>query len=268
MAIDATTTRDPSDGESGAARPGHFYAVGVGPGAPDLLTFRAANLIRSADVVIAPRSRTSDESLALTTVAELIHGQEVVEHFYAMTRDVEATIGRWREIAGLVDQRCQAGQAVVQITIGDPLIYSTSHYLLTLVRKTLPAERIHVVPGISAFQSVASHFPESLVSQEDRLLLMPATDLDRVEEALTHCETLVLYKVGKRWDQLVDLLRRKRLLDQARLVSYSDQPGKECITADLADVENERGYMATVIVYIDRKEWSADAKRQSETSPQ
>ena len=209
----------------------------------------------------------SEESLALTTVSELIHGQEVVEHFYAMTRDIEATIGRWREIAELVDQRCQAGQAVVQITIGDPFIYSTSHYLLTLVRKTLPAERIHVVPGISAFQSVASHFPDSLVSQEDRLLLMPATDLDRVERALSHCETLVLYKIGKRLHRLVDLLQRTGLLGQARLVSYSDQPGKECITADLADVENEQGYMATALVYVDRKEWNDQTERQSEASP-
>jgi precorrin-2/cobalt-factor-2 C20-methyltransferase len=64
------------------ALPGHFYAVGVGPGSPDLMTVRAANLIRSADVIVAPRSERAEESLALRTVEELIAGQEVIEHVY------------------------------------------------------------------------------------------------------------------------------------------------------------------------------------------
>ena len=268
MAVNKATTRNPVRGKPRSALPGHFHAVGVGPGAPDLLTLRAANLVDSADVVIAPRSRTSRGSLALATVSDLIHDQEVVEHFYAMTRDIEETISRWAEIAELVARRCQAGQAVVQITIGDPLIYSTSHYLLALVKQVLPADRIHVVPGISAFQSVASHFSESIVTQEDRMLLMPATDLARVEDALRHCETLVLYKVGKRLDRVIDLLQRKGLLSQARLVSNSDQFDKEFITTDLTDVGAERGYMATVIVHIDRKTWTAPVERSTETSAQ
>ena len=40
------------------AVPGHFYAVGVGPGEPDLITIRASRIIESADVLIAPKSST------------------------------------------------------------------------------------------------------------------------------------------------------------------------------------------------------------------
>ena len=39
-----------------SCQPGHFYAVGVGPGAPDLITLRGAGLIQSADTVIVFRS--------------------------------------------------------------------------------------------------------------------------------------------------------------------------------------------------------------------
>ena len=246
------------------AQPGHFYAVGVGPGAPDLVTLRAANLIQSADVIIAPRSKISRESLALVTVRGLIQKQEVVRHVYAMTRDLDETMDRWTEMAELVSRRCKNGQSVVQITVGDPMIYSTSHYLLALVKQALPRERIHVVPGISAFQSVAGSFAESLSIQEDRMMLMPATDLDRVEDALGRCETLVLYKVGKHVDKIASLLKRKGLLGRARLVCNSEQQGKEFVTTDLLSAANGRhGYMATVIVHIDRKPWDTPADRHS-----
>jgi len=253
-----------SMGVQGNAQPGHFYAVGVGPGAPDLLTLRAANLIQSADVIIAPRSRVSEESLALVTVRGLIGEQEVVQHVYAMTRDLDETVDRWTEMAELVSQRCKNGQSVVQITIGDPMIYSTSHYLLDLVKQVLPPERIHVVPGISAFQSVASSFAESLSIQEDRMMLMPATDLDRVEDALGRCETLVLYKAGKHISEIADLLKRKGLLGGARLVCNSEQQDKEFVTTDLLSAADGRhGYMATVIVHIDRKQWDTSVDQQT-----
>ena len=74
--------------------PGHFYAVGVGPGSSDLLTFRAANLIESADIVIAPRSKRSETSLALKTVEHLITSQQVVDHVYAINRDYTETM-KW-----------------------------------------------------------------------------------------------------------------------------------------------------------------------------
>lgn len=248
----------------GNAKPGHFYAVGVGPGAPDLVTLRAAALIRSADVVIAPRSKAAEESLALLTVRDLIDGQEVIERVYAMERDLDRTVARWTEMAELIGRRCGKGQSVVQITIGDPMIYSTSHYLVALVKETLPADCIHVVPGISAFQSVAGRFAESLSIQEDRVMLMPATNLEAVEEALDRCETLVLYKAGRYIGEIADLLQRKGLLDRARLVCNAEQDGKEFATADLREAAGGRhGYMATVIVHISRKPWTASTSPAS-----
>ncbi len=239
------------------AQPGHFYAIGVGPGSPDLLTFRAAALIRSADVIIAPRSRKADKSLALETVQELINGQEVIDHVYAMTRDVERTMQLWTQVADLAGERCRAAKSVVQITLGDPLIYSTSCYLLSLVRETLADECVHVVPGISAFQAAASLFDQPLTIQEDSMTLMPATDMARVEAALDHCETLVLYKAGRKINEIADLLERRGLADRARLVCYAEQGSKQFVSDDLrAAAKTHHGYMTTVLVYVGRRTWA------------
>lgn len=250
----------------GKAQPGHFYAVGVGPGAPDLLTLRAAHLIESADVVLAPRSRISDDSLALTCVkAHLTAGQEIVDQVYRMQRDPEATAACWREAADLIVARCGAGKAVVQITIGDPLIYSTSAYLMEQLAGRLSPEQIHVVPGISAFQATASLFGEALTIQEDRLMLMPATDLAAVERALGECETLVLYKAGKHVRALADLLERHGQLANARLVCYAEQDGRQFVTNNLREAQDGRhGYMATVIIRLGRKAWNLTTERHGE----
>ena len=108
-----------------AAQPGHLYLVGVGPGAPDLLTLRAVNILGGVDVVVAPRSSTSESSLALDIVSPHLRGQEIVEHVYPMARDQERTSRCWAQMADLCVERLQRGQSMAHITLGDPLIYST-----------------------------------------------------------------------------------------------------------------------------------------------
>jgi len=240
-----------------SSQPGHFYAVGVGPGSKDLLTLRAVRLIESADVIIAPRSRRADESLAMRAIQDHIRGQEVVDHVYAMERDEAKTLSTWMRMADLVVERCSAGRSVVQITLGDPLIYSTSCYLLGLLKERMDDSHVHVVPGISAFQAASCLFAEALTIQEDRVLLMPATDLAHVDRALGECETLILYKAGRQIDALADLLDRKGLLQRACLACYAEQEGREFITRDLrSGGAGTHGYMATVVVHIGRRRWN------------
>ena len=50
---------------------GHLYGVGVGPGDPELITLKAARLIKSADV-IAYHSGTAGRSIARTIARSLI----------------------------------------------------------------------------------------------------------------------------------------------------------------------------------------------------
>lgn len=238
------------------AQPGHFYAVGTGPGAPDLLTVRAANMIRSAQVVITPRSEKSEESLVMNTIRDLLGTQEVVTHTYPMQRDLAKTIQSWTTVAELVASRCADNKAVVQVTLGDPLVYSTSSYLLPLLADRMPADRLHVVPGICAFQAVASRLAIPIALQEDRVVIMPATDLAEVERALDRCETLVLYKAGRHLAGLADLLDRKGLADRAHLICNAEQGEKEFSTRDLrAAAGGQHGYLATVIISVGRREW-------------
>ena len=239
------------------AEKGVFYAVGIGPGSADLLTVRAVNIISSADVVIAPRSELADKSLALECVKEYLNPgkQEIIEHVYPMTRDNTSTIKSWTEVAGLVEKKIKAGLSVAQITLGDPNIYSTSTYLLNCMEDKIDKRVVKVVPGISAFQACAAKFVDPICLQEDRVLIMPATDLAEVEKALDSCETMLLYKAGKNIEKVRELLREKGLLGKARTAFYVEQDG-EILWEDMtSDIEHEGKYMTVVIVHCGSREW-------------
>lgn len=238
------------------AQPGHFYAVGVGPGCPDLLTLRAWNIICTVDCVAAPRSEQSSESLALQVVRDAPGDREVIEHVYPMERDEEKTEASWSAVAAAVAERCRAGQSVAHLTIGDPLLYSTACYLLPQMAERLPADRIHVVPGVSAFQAAAAVAGQPLALQNDRLTLLPAANLADVERALDHSETVVVYKIGPRARALADLLKRRGLASRACMVCYAEQDGKEKVILGLDELpEGRLGYMSTVIVPVGRRGW-------------
>lgn len=240
-------------------QPGHFYAVGIGPGSPDLLTLRAARLVEGCDTIISPQAKGSAKSLALEAVRPFISQQEVVVSNYPMERNGSKTLERWHQLAEDIARRCGAGESVVQVTLGDPLIFATTSYLLQGLAELMPAERIHVVPGISAFQTAASRFAETLTLQEDRLTLMSATDLDAVEKALGQCETLVLYKAGTCIDALMELLGRHDLLGQAKLVSCCEQGEHELLIDDLSTwTVQPLNYMTTMIIRIGRRSWTEE----------
>lgn len=236
-------------------QPGHLYIVGVGPGAPDLLTLRALHVIQGCDVLVAPRSEQSSESLALGIVKEHLRTPTILEHVYPMTRDLEGTRASWSRVAEQVLEHLHAERSVAHITLGDPLLYSTSSYLLEPLRPHVPPERIHIVPGISALQAAAAAFGNDLALQEDRLVLMPATDLAAVEHALDTHEHVILYKVGHRLDALIDLLERKNLLAQARL-AYAVEQDRQRLIWDLRQARNTRlGYMSVLLVRTGHRGW-------------
>jgi len=234
---------------------GKLWIVGVGPGAADLLTFRAVDAIRRSTLVIAPRAINSDESLARKVVEQYLSDKNIYEHSYSMIRDSSSAYQSWKHVAERIRPYLTSGEDVAHITIGDPHIYSTSAYLIPNVLEYLPEENLEIVPGISAFQVAASMFHKPLCIQEDRLLIMTATNISLVESMLPHAETIVLYKSGKHLNEIADLVDKHNIT--ANVVGYGGIVDKECIGTDLRFIaKNLNGYMATVILHIGRRNWS------------
>ncbi|MDD2736823.1 MAG: precorrin-2 C(20)-methyltransferase [Desulfuromonadaceae bacterium] len=186
------------------------YAVGVGPGDPELLTRKAERVLRSVDVILAPVSNPSEASVALSTIREFINEerQEIIIHQFPMTSDKARLIPAWQEAAALIAAHAEAGRSVAFITIGDPLFYSTFIYLLRLLREQWPLVPIEIIPGISSINAAAAQAALPLVEGDEKMVVIPATaGIEVINAALDTYETVVLLKVKPLFSAIIELLR-------------------------------------------------------------
>jgi precorrin-2/cobalt-factor-2 C20-methyltransferase len=55
-----------------------LYGMGIGPGDPELLTLKAARILRQVPVIAVPVTQIEGESYALNIVSELVRPEQKV----------------------------------------------------------------------------------------------------------------------------------------------------------------------------------------------
>jgi precorrin-2/cobalt-factor-2 C20-methyltransferase len=186
------------------------YAVGVGPGDPELLTRKAERILRSVDVICAPTGAAEAGSYALSIVEGFIDRarQEVLVQLFPMLKDQRGLDPFWEEAADQVAQRVAQGKDVAFITIGDPFLYSTYLYIHRILQAKYPEIEIQVVPGISSIlaASAASGLPLGLAAE--RIAILPATfENEELKRTLEEFDTVVLMKVSRVFDRVYQVLK-------------------------------------------------------------
>jgi len=186
------------------------YAVGVGPGDPELLTRKAERILRSVDVICAPTGAAESDSYALSIVEQFIDRsrQEVLIQLFPMRKDQKGLDPFWEGAADQVAQRIAQGKNVAFITIGDPFLYSTYLYIHRIFLAKYPEITIEVVPGVSSIlaSSAASGVPLGLASE--RIAILPAVyESDELKRTMEEFDTVVLMKVSRVFDRVYAVLK-------------------------------------------------------------
>jgi precorrin-2/cobalt-factor-2 C20-methyltransferase len=234
-----------------------LYGVGVGPGAPDLITLRAIQVLRSVDVVALPRASDWGEStawkIAQPALAEIT--AEKLFLTFPMNKDPERLRPALHKAMDAIGARLDAGKSVAFVTEGDPSLYSTFVYVAGEARRRWPELPIEIVPAVSSPMAVAAVTGVPLADGLERIAIVPAnygvSDLDAILRAF---DTVVLMKIGPEMPAIIEALERAQLLDRAVYVARATMAEQRIIPGrDLRDVAGERGDCFAMVIVAKRE---------------
>jgi len=177
---------------------GKVTFVGAGPGAADLLTFRAARAIAEADVVVWAASLVHSDVLA--------HAREGAEIVDSAQLPMEGVLPVYERAA-------REGLRVARIHSGDPALWGAVQEQLDRAREL--GLEVEVVPGVSAFSAVAAAAQRELtipeVAQSVILTRLeggktPMPPGESVREFARHGTTMAVFLSAARSAQLAEEL--------------------------------------------------------------
>lgn len=236
---------------------GHLYLVGVGPGDPELMTYKAARILSETKIWAVPTAKNNGLSSARQIAEQMVpdNGRTILSLCFPMKKVYlgqetdDQLLSAWRKSADEVISHLDRGEDVAFPTIGDATLYSTAFYLLPMIQEQRPQVEVTVVPGITAMAACAASQSSPLALGNDVLAVVPAAfEDDRLRDILTTLDAVVLMKVHKRIDALIDLLEELGLTDSAVLIERSGMPEERVYT----DVRQARGlklhYFSTMVI--------------------
>lgn len=232
---------------------GTFYAIGVGPGDPELLTLKAIRRLREAACIYVPTSRLSRETwvadVALKYAAE---GADIRTVSFSLGANRGARQEHWDKVAGDIIVHLRQGRDVAFVSLGDPLLYSTCIYLLRALQACWSDLPVEIVPGISAYSHCAALTGFAVGEGEQTITILPTvTVIQDLQAAIERGGTLVLMKIGGQLSEIIDLLEENGLIEQAVFVARAGLP-EQRIETDLRclrGVDSAVGHLAVILVH-------------------
>ncbi|WP_298093385.1 precorrin-2 C(20)-methyltransferase [uncultured Sphingomonas sp.] len=211
---------------------GTIWGVGLGPGAPDLMSVRADRLIRRGRHIAFFR-KAGRSGHARTIVQGMVHG-DAVEHAmeYPVTTELAVADPRYNaclaafyaEWTDRLAAIAATGDDVVVLCEGDPFFYGSFMHLYTRLSGRVAVE---VVPGITGMSGAWTASGAPITWGDDVLTVAMAT---LPEEELTRrirdTDALVVMKIGRHLPKLRRAIAAAGRQDQAWLVEHAAMAGE------------------------------------------
>lgn len=208
---------------------GKVFLVGAGPGDPELLTLKAAKVLRSADVVL------HDELVSREILRLIPHSADVVN----VGKRSGKPSPRQADINQLLVQYALLGFRVVRLKGGDPFIFGRGGEEMEALRKA--GIEVEVVPGVIAALGAAAAVQVPLTHRELSSTLILVTGSSKQSEHVANWPdrlpsnaTVVVYMPGD-----LGLLQKK-------LLSSGVAPEIPCAIISEATSESEQTHVTKV----------------------
>ncbi len=228
------------------AKKGKLYGIGVGPGDTELLTLKAARILKTVPVIFTPKSSKEKDSIALSIVKPILDERDdskrlmLVTPIFPMIENKDELEKIWTSASEMIAQYLDSGRDVAFITLGDPSVFSTYAY----VQKRLIDEyEIETVPGITSFTACAAARNRALVEQNQILSIVPKID-DRLENVLEYSDSIVLMKASRNTAELEKTIEKKERQKEIYSVQNCTRENEKIIEG----FSNEKPYLTTTVI--------------------
>jgi precorrin-2/cobalt-factor-2 C20-methyltransferase len=233
-----------------------LYGVGVGPGAPDLLTLRAQRVLREAQVLVLPRGSDHAGSVAWRIARPIVGevaGQERLYVTLPMSKDPAKLRPAWEKAFAEIGARLSKNLSVAFLTEGDPSLYSSFIYLAREAPRRWPGVAVEIVPGVSSLGAVPAVTGVPLADGQERVAIVPANyGVDDLVRVLETFDTVVLMKIGSEMPNVLAALERTGLVGRAVYASRATMD-EERVERDLKQVGDEYGDCFAMVVVAKRE---------------
>lgn len=227
---------------------GRLIGIGVGPGDPELLTIKAVRAIEQSQVIILPNSDLSKcyAYNIVKAVVPSIDEKKLVGADFPMTKDEAVLEEARRRVFYQVMEFVQEGLQVAFLTIGDPTVYSTYHYVH---RKVVAAGiEASIINGVPSFCAVAGRLGISLGDQEEQIHIIPGSY--DIADTISLPGTKIYMKSGRQLDELVALLEKHEELNVYGVSNCGMKD--ELVMAGVQELKKASSYLTIVIVKGDK----------------
>jgi uroporphyrinogen III methyltransferase/synthase len=172
--------------------------VGAGPGDPDLLTSKAVELIRTADVVVT-------ESADHAALVAVVRGDRVPVELVEGGVGGDGALLTHAVRGKLVVKQAKAAGHVVRLLVGDPFLHGTGPEEAQACAKAgVPFE---VVPGVSTIAGVPAYAGIPLTTRQQRDLAVVRVGDTRTEwSRYAGSQTLVVLGAGGSLDEIASAI--------------------------------------------------------------
>ncbi len=221
------------------------YFVGAGPGDPDLLTVKAARLIKDARCIIFAGSLVS---------------QDIVTLFPSEAERHDSAGMTLEQTTGVIKDAAYRNIDVLRIHSGDPSIYGAINEQMDLL-DSLGIE-YEVIPGISSFQAAAAALKTELTAPEiSQAIVLTRTSgrtpLPRSQElkklAVSRATLCIFLSIHKLYDVVDTLTPYYGKACPAAVVFHASRPDQliiRCALADLAAKTTDAGIKKTALIIV------------------
>ena len=213
---------------------GTLYVVGIGPGLPHAMTQRAANVIETADCVIA--SNLYQEFLREDETIPTADGETAADGGAAAASRpdnwtdgtvlprpdgtqqeiVRSSMGQQVELTQEAFDRVRAGQDVAHVSGGDPNVYGKSDLVFLMADEEGATDvPIEIVPGVTAALGGAANLGAPLSNDFCTISLSDKwRGWEEIEEKLRAAAisgfVIVLYNCWRDHERAIDVIREER----------------------------------------------------------